>query len=66
VFRPALPRLTSIPAWVTTCSASAGRDGDAAPLVAEATAIFERLRATPWLERARAVSRAELPVEPVG
>lgn len=46
--------------------ASARRDDAAAPLVAEAIAIFERLRATPWLERARAVSRAELPVGPVG
>jgi hypothetical protein len=36
--------------------ASAGRADDAAPLVAEATAIFERLRATPWLERTRAVT----------
>jgi hypothetical protein len=46
--------------------AAVGREADAAALVAEATAIFERLRATPWLERARAVGRAELPAGPVG
>ena len=28
-----------------------GRDTEAAPLVVEARATFERLRATPWLER---------------
>ena len=28
-----------------------GRDGDAVPLLAEAAAIFERLKARPWLER---------------
>ena len=32
-----------------------GRDDDAAPLLAQATEIFTRLRATPWLERARAL-----------
>ncbi len=32
-----------------------GRDTDAAPLKAEAIVIFERLRAAPWLERARQV-----------
>jgi predicted ATPase/class 3 adenylate cyclase len=32
-----------------------GRTGDADHLAAEACEIFERLRATPWLERARAV-----------
>ena len=32
-----------------------GRDTDAAPLKAEATVIFERLRAVPWLQRAQAV-----------
>jgi len=45
--------------------ASVGRDDDAAPLVAEATAIFERLRATPWLERARAVT-AHVATDPAG
>ena len=29
-----------------------GRDDEAAPLLAEATEIFTRLRATPYLERA--------------
>ena len=32
----------------------ADRDDDAAPLLAEATATFERLGAAPWLQRARA------------
>jgi class 3 adenylate cyclase/tetratricopeptide (TPR) repeat protein len=32
-----------------------GRDDEAAPLKAEATVIFERLRAAPWLQRAQAV-----------
>ncbi len=32
-----------------------GRGDEAAPLKAEATEIFERLRATPWLQRAQAV-----------
>ncbi len=34
---------------------AAGRDDDAAPLRAETITIFERLRATPWLQRARAL-----------
>jgi hypothetical protein len=33
-----------------------GRPGDAAPLLEEARPIFERLRATPWLERLDRVS----------
>ena len=40
--------------------ASVGRYEDAAPLVAEAHETFERLRATPWLERADALA-ARLP-----
>jgi class 3 adenylate cyclase/tetratricopeptide (TPR) repeat protein len=32
-----------------------GREGEAALKLTEATAIFERLRATPWLERARSL-----------
>ncbi len=43
--------------------ASVGREEEAAPLVDEARATFERLRATPWLERTDALS-ATLP-EPV-
>ena len=35
---------------------SAGREAEATPLVAEASAIFEHLRATPWLDRARALT----------
>jgi len=35
---------------------SEGRPREAAPLLAEAREIFERLRATPWLER---VARAQ-------
>ena len=34
-----------------------GQEDDAEPLLAEARETFERLRATPWLERAAAVSR---------
>jgi tetratricopeptide (TPR) repeat protein len=34
---------------------ASGRDDEAAPLLTEATEIFERLRATPWLERAQAL-----------
>jgi class 3 adenylate cyclase/predicted ATPase len=40
--------------------AGAGRPDEAAPLAAEAIAIFERLRAVPWLERARAASPSAL------
>jgi hypothetical protein len=44
--------------------AGRGRDDDAEPLLAEAREIFERLRATPWLERATraAAGRAAEPV----
>jgi class 3 adenylate cyclase/predicted ATPase len=38
------------------------RGVEAEPLLAEARATFERLRATPWLERAAGVSRAALGV----
>ena len=39
-----------------------GRSAEAEPLLDEARAIFERLRATPWLER---IDRVELaPAEP--
>jgi predicted ATPase/class 3 adenylate cyclase len=42
--------------------ASVGRAVDAEPLLGEARTIFERLRATPWLER---IARVELaPAEP--
>ncbi len=42
--------------------AANGRSSEAEPLLGEARAIFERLRATPWLER---VDRVELaPAEP--
>jgi hypothetical protein len=34
------------------------RDAEAEPLAAEAKAIFERLRATPWIERASAIPGA--------
>jgi ATP/maltotriose-dependent transcriptional regulator MalT len=46
--------------WLT----SQGRDEEAAPLVAEARETFERLRATPWLERADALG-ARLPAAAV-
>ena len=39
-----------------------GRFDEAQPLLDEARAIFERLRATPWLERVDRVERA--PAEP--
>jgi tetratricopeptide (TPR) repeat protein len=39
---------------------SVGRADEAEPLVAEAREVFERLRATPWLERANALA-AQLP-----
>jgi class 3 adenylate cyclase/predicted ATPase len=39
-----------------------GRDADAAPLFAEAREIFERLEATPWLERVARVSGASAEV----
>ena len=45
---------------------SLGARGDqsaAEPLLAEATQIFERLRATPWLERARRAAGVVPPVE---
>ena len=42
--------------------ASVGRAVDAAPLLGEARTIFERLRATPWLERVARVERA--PAQP--
>ena len=35
---------------------TAGREEEAAPRLAEATSIFERLRAGPWLDRARALA----------
>jgi class 3 adenylate cyclase/predicted ATPase len=35
---------------------TAGREDEAAPRLAEATSIFERLRAEPWLARARALA----------
>jgi hypothetical protein len=35
--------------------AAAGRGNEAAPLRDEARAIFERLRARPWIERAAAI-----------
>jgi tetratricopeptide (TPR) repeat protein len=38
-----------------------GRPDDAEPLLAEASATFERLRATPWLERAAAAARTQHP-----
>ncbi len=44
--------------------ASVGRYEDAAPLVAEARETFERLRATPWLERVDALA-ARLPASVV-
>jgi len=42
---------------------SVGRGDDAQPLVAEARETFDRLRATPWLERSEAAAhpRAEVP-----
>jgi predicted ATPase/class 3 adenylate cyclase len=39
------------------------RREDAEPLLAEAGEIFERLEATPWLERTSALATRELPVE---
>ena len=39
-----------------------GRAAEAEPLLAEAREIFERLEATPWLERAGAAIRAEVVV----
>jgi class 3 adenylate cyclase/tetratricopeptide (TPR) repeat protein len=42
--------------WLT----GQGRADDAEPLLAEAREIFERLEATPWLERARARVGAEV------
>jgi predicted ATPase/class 3 adenylate cyclase len=36
-----------------------GRAGEAEPLLAEATEIFERLAATPWVERARRLASTE-------
>jgi hypothetical protein len=38
--------------------AAAGRGDEAAPLCDEARAIFERLRAAPWIERAAAIGAA--------
>ena len=37
-----------------------GRGDEAEQLLAEAREIFERLEATPWIERANAVARAEV------
>jgi len=42
-----------------------GRAVDAAPLFAEARAVFERLRATPWLARAAQAAPAERAAEAV-
>jgi class 3 adenylate cyclase/tetratricopeptide (TPR) repeat protein len=42
-----------------------GRPDDAEPLVGEAREIFERLEATPWLERAARVSSPSREPEPV-
>jgi hypothetical protein len=39
--------------------ASAGREGEAEPLLDEARTIFADLEAAPWLERAEAISGAE-------
>jgi tetratricopeptide (TPR) repeat protein len=39
-----------------------GRDDEAAPLLAEATEIFTRLRATPYLERAQTLQRQASPM----
>ncbi len=38
------------------------RPGEAEPLLAEATELFEHLRATPWLERVAVAARTEPPV----
>jgi class 3 adenylate cyclase/tetratricopeptide (TPR) repeat protein len=42
-----------------------GRGNDAEPLLAEASEIFERLEAKPWLERVGRTSRAHPPAEAV-
>ena len=39
--------------------AAEGRPGEAEPLLEEARTIFERLRAAPWVERARAVGAGQ-------
>ena len=39
--------------------ASVGRETDASALVVEARELFERLRATPWLERVDALRTAQ-------
>jgi len=44
--------------WLTSC----GRAEEAEPLLDEARTIFERLRATPWLERVSSVVPAEAAV----
>jgi hypothetical protein len=40
--------------------AQEGRAGEAEPLLREARETFERLRATPWLERVEAMSALRL------
>ena len=39
--------------------ADQGQASEAEPLLAEATEIFERLGATPWLERARRLASSD-------
>ncbi len=41
-----------------------GRADEAEPLLAEAREIFERLKATPWLERVTATAHTQQPPAP--
>ena len=64
--RPGVPRARICPSGSRSrCSSTAsrlvdqGQPSEAEPLLAEATEIFERLAATPWLERARRLASTD-------
>ena len=66
---PDLPEMPSVPFELGAClsstpsgSPASGQIDDAAPLAAEAREIFERLRATPYIERLDRLTRTELRV----